>query len=426
MSPDDYLPRVVDLELDELLQGIAAIALEGARAVGKTATAARRAQTIRRLDEDAQLEIAQADPDRLVTGDRPILIDEWQRLPAAWDTVRRAVDADPSPGQFLLTGSATPSTSPTHSGAGRIVTVRMRPMSLAERGLGTPSVSLAGLLSGSRAPIDGTTEVGLEQYTHEIVASGFPGIRGLADRALRSQLDGYVDRIVEHDVQEMGHAIRSPTAMKHWLTAYAAAVSTTASLERIRDAATAGEERKPAKQTTQPYRELLQRLWVVEPVPAWLPTRNQFSRLTAPPKHQLVDPALAARLLGVGAGALLEGREGAPAIAREGSLLGRLFESLVTLSVRIYAQAAEAKVMHLRTWGGDREIDLIVERDDLRVVALEVKLGATVGDSDVRHLRWLGNELGADLLDAVVINTGPEAYRRSDGIAIVPAALLRP
>src|ERR1035437_2752183 len=165
MPQQDYLPRVVDSELDELLPGVAAIAIEGAKAVGKTTTAIRRGRTIHRLDVGAQLEIAQADPERLVTGERPVLIDEWQRLPEAWDAVRRAVDADPSPGQFLLTGSATPSARPAHSGAGRIVPVRMRPMSLAERGVGRPSVSLGGLLAGSRGPISGTRS---EEHTSEL------------------------------------------------------------------------------------------------------------------------------------------------------------------------------------------------------------------------------------------------------------------
>lgn len=129
----DYRPRIVDLELDELTVGLPAIALEVPKAVGKTETARRRAATIHRLDDPGQRQIAQADPDRLTTGDHPILIDEWQRLPRSWDLVRRAVDHNHTPGQFLLTGSATPTDAPTHSGASRIVTVRMQPMSLAER-----------------------------------------------------------------------------------------------------------------------------------------------------------------------------------------------------------------------------------------------------------------------------------------------------
>jgi uncharacterized protein len=144
------------------------------------------------------------------------------------------------------------------------------------------------------------------------------------------------------------------------------------------------------------------------------------------PKRQLVDPALAARLLGVGAGALLEQEPApaAPAIPRDGTLLGALFESLVTIDVRVYAQAAEARVGHLRTAGGEHEVDLIVERADRRVLAIEVKLAATVSDHDLRHLKWLSERLGDDLVDAIVITTGSAAYRRADGIGVVPAALL--
>lgn len=124
--------------------------------------------------------------------------------------------------------------------------------------------------------------------------------------------------------------------------------------------------------------------------------------------------------------ALLGAAPVGPPVPRDGPLLGKLFESLVTLGVRVLAQAAEARIGHLRTKGGEREIDLIVERAEHRVIAIEVKLGRTADDRDVRHLHWLGDQLGPDLLDKVVLTTGPEAYRRSDGVAVVPAALLGP
>jgi hypothetical protein len=155
-------------------------------------------------------------------------------------------------------------------------------------------------------------------------------------------------------------------------------------------------------------------------------TRNSDRPSRCPPKRQLVDPALAARLLGVDAQALLEAQPIAPPIPRDGTLLGALFESLVTLDVRVYAQTAEATVKHLRTHGGEREVDLIVERADGRIVAIEVKLARTVSDDDVRQLHWLARKSGGDLLDALVVTTGDEAYRRQDGIAVVPAALLGP
>jgi hypothetical protein len=421
-----YVRRTVDDELDDLTASLPAIVLEGAKGVGKTETGLQRARTVHRLDDPAQRLIAQADPSRLVAGPPPVLIDEWQRFPESWDLVRRAVDDGAGAGAFLLTGSAIPLEAPVHSGAGRIVTTRLRPMSLAERGIETPTVSLRELLQGHRPELSGTTEVGLDRYVTEIVQSGLPGLRELGGRALRAQLDGYVDRIISRDFEEAGHRLLDPEGLRRWLTAYAAASSTTASYETIRDAATGGDGDKPAKTSTLPYRRVLERLWILEPVPGWRPSRNHIGRLATAPKHQLVDPALALRLVGGDANALLDGATLGPPIPRDGPLLGALFESLVTLCVRIGAQAAEARVRHLRQHSGRHEVDLIVERADHRVVAIEVKLARVARDGDGAHLRWLAGEIGSELLDAVIVTTGPEAYRRSDGIAVVPLALLGP
>lgn len=427
-TPANYRHRIVDDELTDLLASLPAVAIEGAKAVGKTATASRRAATIHRLDDPAERSVAVGDPRRLIEGPFPVLIDEWQRVPESWDLVRRAVDepGGTRPASYLLTGSASPTNPPTHSGAGRIVTLRMRPLTLAERGVETPTVSLHGLLAGTPPALDGSTSVHLENYVDEILSSGFPGLRGLSGRALRAQLDGYVQRTVDHDFEEMGHHIRNPEALRNWMTAYAAASSTTASYEKIRDAATSGEGRKPTRKATTPYRTVLERLWMIDPLPAWLPTRSHLRRLSSPPKHQLVDPALAARLLGVDSGALLEAEPIGPPIPRDGTLLGSLFESLVTLDVRVYAHAAESKTKHLRTVSGDHEVDLIVERGDSRVLAVEVKLARNINDADVKDLLWLRDRIGKNLLDAIVVCTGDAAYRRRDGIGVVPAALLGP
>jgi hypothetical protein len=336
------------------------------------------------------------------------------------------VDQGSPPSQFLLTGSASPAAAPTHSGAGRIVTVRMRPLSLAERGLEAPAVSLRDLLAGDRPEISGRTTVRLDDYVDEIVRSGLPGLRSYRGRALRAQLDGYLNRIIDTDFQEQGLPVRRPETLRRWIAAYAAATATTASYETIRDAATGGQQDKPSRSATQPWRDVLERLWILDPVPAWLPTQNYLNRLAQLPKHHLADPALAAAMLGIDADALLKGVEAGPRIPRSGLLLGRLFESLVTLSLRVYAQAAEAQLRHLRLHGGSQEVDLIIERSDRRIIAIEVKLSRTVDEDDVRHLLWLREKIGADLLDAVVINTGPEAYRRKDGIAVIPAVLLGP
>lgn len=423
---ENYLERVVDGDLDELLEELPAISIEGPKGVGKTATALRRAATVINLELAGQRELIDAEPRRLDAGPYPLLLDEWQRHPPVWDLVRRSVDRDGSSGRFLLTGSASPVGTPMHSGAGRIVTLRMRPMSLAERGVGPPTVSLQVLLGGTRPAIAGDSTTDLAQYTDEILGSGFPWIRSLPARARRLQLDGYLDRIVQRDFAEHGQVVRRPATLRAWFQAYAAATSTTASYNAILDAATAGESNKPARDTTTVYRDVLAQLWLIEPVPSWLPGRGAFGRLGQAPKHQLADPALAARLLGVTSAALRADDQAPGARLRDGPLLGALFESLVTLSVRVYAQAAEARVHHLRTRNGDHEVDLIVERDDRRVVALEVKLGPNVDDASVKHLAWLRDRLGDDLLDAAVITTGQHAYRRRDGIAVIPAALLGP
>jgi predicted AAA+ superfamily ATPase len=418
-----YVRRVVDEVLDEFA-GLRAISLHGPRGVGKTSTARERARTVLRLDTERDLERLRADPSVISTLRRPLLVDEWQAWPESWNLVRHAVDDGAPPGSYLLTGSSPPRGARIHSGAGRIVGIRMRPMSLWERGVAAPAVSLADLLRGA-AEIEGRTDVVLEDYVDEIVASGFPAIRGLPPRLRRAELDSYLESIVQREMAEQGFPVRRPEVLRRWLAAYAAASSAPVSYEKILRAAVGGEGDQPAKTTTVRYRDALSNLWLLDPVEAWSPSANHLERMGRGPKHQLADPALAARLLGVGADALL-GRGELPRPLRDGTLLGALFESLVTLDVKVYAEAADARVRHLRDAKGRHEVDLVVVREDGGVLALEVKLAATVHDEHVTHLHWLRDRLGHDLVDAAVITTGNEAYRRADGIAVIPAALLGP
>lgn len=421
-----YMRRIIDDTLDSLLPDLAAIALEGAKGVGKTATADQRARTVLSLDDPAQRQALAANLDLVTQVPPPVLVDEWQLEPPVWDRVRRAVDEDPTGGRFLLTGSAGAAPGARiHSGAGRIVSLVMRPLTFSERGLVEPSVSLQTLLDGGRPPISGTSPVALPGYVDEILRSGFPGIRNLPERARRAQLDGYLTRIVERELPDNGVVVRRPGALRAWLAAYGAATATDATYTGILDAATAGQPDKPARQTVDGYREHLQRLFVLDPVPAWAPAFAPLQRLTHAPKHHLVDPALAARLVGIDAAGLLRG-DGVRVSATTGTWVGALFESLVTQSVRVYADAAEARIGHLRTKNTDHEVDLIVEGGGGRVVAIEVKLAATVDDRDVRHLEWLKERIGDRLADQMVVTTGEYAYRRNDGVAVVPLALLGP
>lgn len=436
-STRPYSTRIMDGELDRLLVGVGAVAIDGAKAVGKTATATRRAARTVRLDDAARAAVVRADPEAALRPPFPVFFDEWQHVPELWDAVRHRIDNDSTPGLVVLAGSAQPPAhaQPTHSGAGRIVTRRMRPLAISERVDTTDrdTVSIASLLTpGPRPALRGDSPWSLIDYAREIIASGFPAIRTLPGDLRHAQLDGYIQHLTSRDVQEAQGAAANPAAIRRWLQAYAAATSTTTSLEKLRDIATAGDGSPPAKTTVLRYRDALERIFIYDPVPAWKPGGTALSRLGEAPKIQLVDPGLSAHLLGIDEDALLDGAstplvDAVPAV-RDGGLFGALFESLVAQSMRTYAQAQPRRVehAHMRTHGGEHEVDGLLIRADQRCIAYEVKLAATVDDNDVRQLRWLKDRLGELLLDAIVIHTGPAAYRRDDGIGVIPAAMLVP
>nr|WP_205711031.1 DUF4143 domain-containing protein [Isoptericola sp. BMS4] len=411
-----YQRRIVDDRLDELQPQLRAISIHGPKGVGKTATASRRAATIISLDRDATRTRFAVAPDQMLSeADGPILIDEWQRWPESWDVVRHAVDGGAPRGRLILAGSSAPRGATVHSGAGRIVPFRLRPLSLAERAIEEPTVSLASLL-GSVVDASGSTDLALSDYVREIVAGGFPGIRDEPEDIREELLDAYVDNIVQREFPEQGYPVRRPETLKGWLAAYAAATSTTTAYNAILAAATPGQNDKPAKTTTITYRDALSGLWLLDPVEPWTMGKNHFQRLAMAPKHQLADPALAARLLGATADSLLRGDDA--------QLLGLLFEHLVTMSIRTYAEASRAQAFHLRTQDARHEVDLVVERRDGAVLAIEIKLATHPTDRDVRHLNWFRDQLGEKCLGGVVVTAGSDAYVRRDGIAVVPAALL--
>ena len=428
-EPSKYRPRIAEGALDDLMTSLAAVAIDGAKGVGKTATARHRAATTFALDDPDQLALAEADRQRVLRAEPPVLIDEWQRHPPIWDAVRRAVDDGARPGSFLLTGSADPRDAPAHTGAARIVTLRMRPLSLAERSDEPPTVSLAALLDGDRPAVEGETEADLERYVDEILLGGFPGLRRYEGQAHRAHMTSYLELILEKEFPQRGQRVRNPEGLRRWMAAYAAATATTASFEKIRRATAGNAGDEPARSTVIPYRDALRRLYVLDPVPAWRPAAGGLGELGDAEKHHLVDPALAARLVRTTKAKLLSGQASGPPVPRDGTQLGALFESLVTLSVRTYASAAahaEPEVRHFRAHRGEHEVDLIVEREDGAILPIEVKLTATPDDRDVAHLNWLAGRLGDEVVDKVIVTTGRAAYRRPDGVAVVPAALLGP
>ena len=431
-SGNGYVARVIDAELRDALRGLPAIAIEGAKGVGKTSSALQVAATTIHVDDPLQRATLQADRrTALGSAARPLLLDEWQADPELWNVVRHAVDDGAPPGSFILTGSADVRDARIHSGAGRIDRLRMRPLSFAERGVAEPTLSLAQLIDGSAGPKPptGSSTVTLRDYAREILNSGMPGLRRLPSRVRDRALQSYVDNVIEHGVPRLGPVIRRPASLRLWLRAYAAAISSTATYERIADLV--DEAERPSRSTIVDYRDALTELWLLDELPAWSAVGASVGRIARAPKHELLDPGLAAALLGAKEGTLLTPDRAnlGESLAQhmgDGPLLGRLFESLVTLSVRVYAQASDLEVSHLRLRGGEHEVDLIVEAPDGRVIALEVKLGALPDDRDVRHLQWLATRLGDRIVERIVVTTGPVAFRRQDGVLVVPLALLGP
>jgi predicted AAA+ superfamily ATPase len=417
-----YVPRIVDQDLDELLRDFPAVLLDGPKAVGKTMTAERRSRTVRRLDDPMVAAIVRADPGVVAHDEPPVLLDEWQRICNLWDFVRRAADAGAPPASYLLTGSSP--VPGTHSLAARIATLRMRPLCLAERLETQSTVSMQSLITGNKSELSGRSELVLSDYVDEIFSSGLPGIRKLEGQSAAQQIDDYIESITDHDLRESGYRVRGPENVRLWLTAYAAATSTTASWERIRAVANRGVDQKLAKSTTIRYVDLLTRLRILDPLQAWSPSLDHLTRLTVAPKHYLVDPALAVRLLQVSKKNLLSGEKLGEPVVNDGAFLGQMFESLAALTVRTTAQSVGAKVSHLRTRDGVHEVDFIVENDE-GIVAIEAKVGVSTSPSDFKQLHWLRDQLGDRFIDGFVINTGAEAFRDSaTGFGVVPLALL--
>jgi len=424
-----YKERLLDPVIKTHFAQLPALSIDGAKAVGKTATASRYANHILHIDRDDGEDIIQGGFEVLKAQQRPLLIDEWQRYPRSWDYVRRLVDEDYSPGQFLLTGSAIPRGAQTHSGAGRIVRFRMRPMSLQERGLQDPTVSLKDLLNNSIDRVSGSTSINLTDYIEEIISSGFPGIRELPGPSRELALDSYIRNLTEREFQEAGTFVRKPTILNNWLKAYGAATSSTASYETILAASTPGEANKPSSKTTLSYRDTLDSLWMTDRVPAWAPSGNHLTALSKSPKHFLADPALSARLLRIDAQQLIRGTrhpliKAVPdkRVRKEGAI-GRFFEALVALSLQTYAMVNNAELSHFRTVNGNREIDFIIEGDNA-IVAAEVKSSASADSDDVKHLNWLAEKYSDYNIVRIIITTGQNAYTRPDGVHVIPAALL--
>ncbi|MCL2492424.1 MAG: DUF4143 domain-containing protein [Clostridiales bacterium] len=423
--------RLIENTLSILMEEFPAIAVEGLKGVGKSVSAGRLSRTVFELDQARDRALIENDMGVLSRETPPVLVDEWQRVPSVWDFVRRQVDKVGTPGSFLLTGSAKNANLDLHSGAGRIFRLKMYPLSLEERAIEKKTVSLASLFEQQRpfsTNIRGTTSISFGDYMEEVLASGLPAIRNYSSKRRKQMLGTYLDYLLSHEFLQQGIQIRQPRTLLRWLTAYAAAISSDTNYGEILDTATPGEGEKPAAKTTIAYREALERLWLIDELPVWLHGEDYFSRLKRAPKHYLADPALAAYLLNFDIDSLTKSgtnRQPARTVFDEkaGGITGRLFESLIHLSLKTYAMVNDAELSFIRTRNGDHEVDFILQKGR-KVIAIEVKMSIEIESGDTKHLKWLRGTLKEGLTDALIVNTGPVAYRRDDGIAVVPASLL--
>ncbi|MGA2164064.1 MAG: DUF4143 domain-containing protein [Solirubrobacteraceae bacterium] len=417
--PDTYQPRIVDDELSARLKATGAVAIEGPKACGKTATARQLAASEVLLDVDANArEAAAVDPALVLDGATPRLIDEWQLEPAIWNHVRRAVDDRSAPGQFILAGSAVPPDDITrHTGAGRITRLRMRPMSLFESGVSSGGISLAQLLEGepARSPDPG---LGITDLAREIAIGGWPGFRGLAvEQALRAVRD-YLEEIRRVDVSRVEEKRRNPDKVGVLLRSLARNVATYAAATTLAGD-TEGADGPLKNDTVGEYLEALRRLMIVEDQPAWAPHLRSKHALRGAVKRHFVDPSLAVAALRATPARLL----------RDIKLLGFLFESFVVRDLRIYAQATDARVLQYRDSRG-LEVDAIVECADGRWAAFEVKLGSGQVEQAAASLHKLVEQIdtrvcGEPAALGVIVGTG-YGHRREDGIMVIPVGALRP
>lgn len=415
---ENYLPRFADDELAARLRATGAVLIEGPRGCGKTQTALRAARSVVRLDRDvAAREAGELNPALLLDGERPRLIDEWQLVKDVWNEIRGDVDDHPEePGRYILAGSAVPPDDETrHTGSLRITRLRLRPMSLAESGHSTRTVSLGDLFAGGKAR---ASDPGLDLRTlvERIVIGGWPALlrRDPADAMIATQ--GYLDETRRVDLGRLDGPKRDPENLARVIRSLARNTSTEASARTIA-ADVAGAEGGIDYHTVIDYMNALTRVFVVEDLPAWSPALRSSGPLRSSVTRHFADPSLAAAALGAGVERLLGDPE----------TLGLLFESLVVRDLRVYGQAIGASVWHYRDAKGV-EADAILEMRDGRWAAFEVKLGQGKIDEGAKSLLRVVDHVDTDrhgrpAFLAVVTGWG-YAYRRPDGVFVVPIGAL--
>ncbi len=420
-----YLPRIADAVLRDRLQAKGAVLLEGPKWCGKTTTAKQQARSFISMDSPDMTkqyqQMAELTPCALLEGKVPRLIDEWQIAPNLWNAVRYEVDARDEFGQFILTGSAVPHTfdDSMHTGTGRISRLLLRPMSLYESRDSNGEVSLSKLFEG--ADISAICETSLEEISFFICRGGWPKSIGLSEKPALFQAIDYYDAVVSTDISRVDSIKRDKEKAKKLLKSYARQVGSQSSLETIRKDMLVNQADTFDQATLYSYLDALKKMFVIEDSPAWNPNLRSKTSIRTTDTRYIVDPSIAAAALGVGPRDLLNDLQ----------TMGFLFENLCVRDLRVYADALDGTVYHYRDKNG-LECDAVIHLRNGAYGLVEIKLG---GDKLIEEgaatLLDLASKLDTRHMPrpsflAVLCAKAPYAYRRKDGVYVIPVATLKP
>ena len=421
----EYKARIVDNMLKEKLEAKGAVVIEGPKWCGKTTTAMQVAGSILRMDEprnrEANIQMAEIDPGRLLKGATPRLIDEWQIAPKLWDATRYEVDTRGKEGQFILTGSAVPVESEeiTHSGTGRFTWLLMRPMSLYESGDSTGEVSLQNLFERPDR-IAGTNDFDIDRLAFLICRGGWPYAVGMKEKPSLLQAEDYYEAVIKSDINRADGVSKNPERVKRLMRSFARNQGTQISNTMLRDDIISNDTESLNEDTIASYINALKNIFVVEDMAAWNPNLRSKTSIRTSETRYYVDPSIAVAALGIGPKDL----------TNDLNTMGLLFETLCVRDLRVYAESIGGNLLHYRDKSG-LECDTVIHLKNGRYGLVEIKLGGqTFIEDAAENLKSLSNKIDTSKMPApsflmIVIGIGEFAYKREDGIFIVPIGCLR-
>ena len=420
-----YLPRIADTILSDRLNSKGAVLIEGPKWCGKTTTAKHIAGSVIEMDRPDMAkqyrEMAELNPGALLQGEVPHLIDEWQLAPNIWNAVRYEVDQRDEFGQFILTGSSVPARldPSSHTGTGRIVRMKMRPMSLYESGESSGQVSLKELFEGKEP--EGTDSHALEEIAFEICRGGWPKAIGIQEKAALQQAIDYYDAVVSDDISRADGISRDKDRTRRLLRSYARNIASQASLETVRQDILANDTDTFDSATLYSYINALKKIFVIEDSPAWNPNLRSKAAIRTTETRYFVDPSIAAAALSIGPNDLINDLH----------TMGLLFENLCVRDLRIYADLLDEEIYHFRDISG-LECDVVLHLRNGSSGLIEIKLGGdTLIDSGAESLLSLAKKIDTSRMKApsflmVLCAKAPFAYRRRDGVIVTPISCIRP